>query len=95
MSAADWMNDWQKRHEAYKLERAAKMANVPPATGEALANLYAERNLKNIKDAHITKFKETYIKLRTDNIVLDHRTAIELAKMIYAEADTITYEDTQ
>lgn len=41
----------------------------------------------------VSKFRETYIKLRTDNIVLDHQTAIELAKMIYADADTITYDE--
>ena len=44
---------------------------------------------------HVSKFKETYVKLRADNIVLDHHTAIELAKMIYKEAETITWEDTQ
>lgn len=41
----------------------------------------------------VSKFRETYIKLRTDNIVLDHQTAIELAKMIYTEAATITYDE--
>ena len=45
------------------------------------------------KRESLTKFRETYIKLRTDNIALDHRTAIELSKMIYQEADTITYDD--
>ena len=44
---------------------------------------------------HVAKFKETYVKLRADNIVLDHQTAIELAKMIYKESETITWEDTQ
>ena len=44
---------------------------------------------------HVAKFKETYVKLRADNIVLDHQTAIELAKVIYKESETITWEDTQ
>lgn len=44
---------------------------------------------------HVAKFKETYVKLRADNIVLDHQTAVELAKMIYKESETITWEDTQ
>ena len=70
----------------------------------ALRSLLQAQNYSNVKDdmrkheqqkAHVSKFKETYIKLRSDNIVLDHNTAIELAKMIYAEADTITYEDTK
>lgn len=38
-------------------------------------------------------FRESYIKIRTDNVVLDHQSAIELTKLIYAEADTLTYED--
>ena len=38
-------------------------------------------------------FRESYIKIRTNNIVLDHQSAIELTKLIYAEADTLTYKD--
>ena len=41
----------------------------------------------------ITKFRETYVKLRSENIVLDHQSAIELAKMIHSEADLITMSD--
>ena len=44
---------------------------------------------------HVAKFKETYVKLRAAHIVLDHQTAIELAKVIYKESETITWEDTQ
>lgn len=44
---------------------------------------------------YVAKFKETYVKLRADNIVLDHQTAIELAKVIYKESETITWEDTR
>lgn len=38
-------------------------------------------------------FRNSYIKTRTNNIVLDHQSAIELTKLIYAEADLLTYED--
>lgn len=43
----------------------------------------------------LASFKKSYIKIRTDNIVLDHSTAIELTKMIHSEADTLTFKDTQ
>lgn len=39
-------------------------------------------------------FRESYIKIRTDNIVLDHQGAIELTKVIFKDADRLTYEDT-
>lgn len=42
----------------------------------------------------VEQFKQSYIKIRTDNIVLDHQSAIELTKMIFKEAATLTYEDT-
>lgn len=38
-------------------------------------------------------FRESYIKIRTNNIVLDHQSAVELTKLIYAEADSLTYKD--
>ena len=38
-------------------------------------------------------FRESYIKIRTNNVVLDHQSAIELTKLIYAEADSLTYID--
>lgn len=59
--------------------------------GQLQASSLSEQHYK--KREALSKFRETYIKLRTDNIVLDHRTAIEMAKMIYQEADTITYAD--
>lgn len=43
----------------------------------------------------VEEFKKSYIKIRTDNIILDHSTAIELVKMIHSEADTFTYKDIQ
>ena len=43
----------------------------------------------------LASFKKSYIKIRTDNIVLDHSTAIELTKMIHSEVDTLTFKDTQ
>ena len=38
-------------------------------------------------------FRESYIKIRTNNVVLDHQSAVELTKLIYAEADSLTYAD--
>ena len=38
-------------------------------------------------------FRESYIKIRTNNVVLDHQSAIELTKLIYAEAELLTYTD--
>lgn len=43
----------------------------------------------------LASFKKSYIKIRTDNVVLDPSTAIELTKMIHSEADTLTFKDTQ
>ena len=38
-------------------------------------------------------FRDSYIQIRTNNIVLDHQSALELTKLIYAEADLLTYKD--
>lgn len=48
-----------------------------------------------IKNKVVKEFRKGYLKVRTDNILLDHQTAIELVKMIHADADTLTFEDTQ
>ena len=59
---------------------------------------YAQEKLISIlrcEQEALAKFKKSYIKIRTDNVVLDHSTAIELTKMIHAEADTRTFKDTQ
>lgn len=48
-----------------------------------------------IKNEVVKEFRKGYLKVRTDNILLDHQTAIELVKMIHADADTLTFEDTQ
>ena len=55
--------------------------------------LHAAARRRQTVDNRITKFRETYVKLRTDNIVLDHQSAIELAKMIHSDADRITLDD--
>lgn len=47
-----------------------------------------------MQQAKVEEFRGSYIKVRTDNIMLDHHSAIELTKMIFSEADTLTYEDT-
>ena len=57
------------------------------------AELAKDREKHNIETQKVEEFKKSYIKIRTDNIVLDHQSAIELAKMIHQEADTITYDD--
>ena len=48
-----------------------------------------------IRNEVVKEFRKDYLKVRTDNILLDHQTAIELVKMIHADADTLTFEDTQ
>lgn len=48
-----------------------------------------------IRNEVVKEFRKGYLKVRTDNILLDHQTAIELVKMIHADADTLTFEDTQ
>ena len=60
------------------------------AMQEQLAKDYEKHNRETQK---VEEFKKSYIKIRTDNIVLDHQSAIELVKMIQQEADTITYDD--
>ena len=51
-----------------------------------------EREREHLR-SKLRAFRESYIKIRTNNIVLDHQSAIELTKLIYAEAATLTYED--
>lgn len=51
-----------------------------------------EREREHLR-SKLRAFRESYIKIRTNNIVLDHQSAIELTKLIYAEADSLTYED--
>lgn len=57
------------------------------------AQLAKDREKHNRETQKVEEFKKSYIKIRTDNTVLDHQSAIELAKMIHQEADTITYDD--
>ena len=47
------------------------------------ARAKADASLKEQKA--IDAFKKAYIKVRTDNVVLDHQSAIELNKMILAD----------
>ena len=51
-----------------------------------------EHELEQLR-GKLKAFRESYIKIRTDNIALDHQSAIELTKLIYTEADSLTYED--
>ena len=67
----------------------AKTAYDQAASGQ----LRAAARRREHDSIRITKFRETYVKLRSENIVLDHQSAIELAKMIHSEADLITMSD--
>ena len=60
-----------------------------------LENVMRERLERERKEQQgkLRAFRESYIKIRTNNVVLDHQSAIELTKLIYAEADSLTYED--
>lgn len=51
-----------------------------------------EREREHLR-SKLRAFRESYIKIRTNNVVLDHQSAIELTKLIYAEADSLTYTD--
>ena len=59
---------------------------------ESMMRERLERKRKE-QQGKLRAFRESYIKIRTNNIVLDHQSAIELTKLIYAEADSVTYED--
>lgn len=62
---------------------------------EAEINSMRARMKRDEADARrVAQFREHYLKVRTNNIVLDHQSAIELVRMIYQEADTLTVEDT-
>lgn len=74
--------------------RQAQADLAKTAYDQATADqLQAAARRRQTVDNRITKFRETYVKLRTDNIVLDHQSAIELAKMIHSDADLITVAD--
>ena len=59
---------------------------------ESMMRERLERKRKE-QQGKLRAFRESYIKIRTNNIVLDHQSAIELTKLIYAKADSLTYED--
>lgn len=44
-------------------------------------------------DTYFEHCKEMYIKIRTNNIVMDHQSTIEMVKMIMSEANQLTTLD--
>ena len=87
------------REDIYRLNSA--WATQPSTTAirevehSYLENMMRERleREREEQQGKLRAFRESYIKIRTNNIVLDHQSAIELTKLIYAEAATLTYED--
>ena len=69
-------------------------ADVYRSTEEAFRNnLLERRKVDQEQRSKLEKFKDLYRKIRADNIILDHQSAIELVKMIEAEANTLTLGD--
>lgn len=72
----------------------------PGMFAQQAANIQSEREIRDRlrrlreENERVKEFREKYIQVRTNNIVLDHQTAIELVKMIFTEADTLGYSDT-
>lgn len=101
----DYLPDWPKTSGVFTTSRSVgtisdEMGALTASQLRQLQNRLTQHNTQPPVDwrarrEHVAKFKETYVKLRADNIVLDHQTAIELAKVIYKESETITWEDTQ
>ena len=84
------------------MEDIYKLNSIWPSTAtlqqaeQSYLNHMARERLEREREHIRSKsraFRESYIKIRTNNIVLDHQSALELTKLIYAEADSITYED--
>ena len=97
--------DWPKTSDVFTTSRSVgtisdEMGTLTASQLRQLQNSLTQHKIQphidwHARREHVAKFKETYVKLRADNIVLDHQTAIELAKAIYKESETITWEDTQ
>ena len=69
--------------------------DMPSSIEDNFTKLQHEAIERKHQNRAVEEFKKSYIKIRTDNIILDHSTAIELVKMIHSEADTLTYKDIQ
>lgn len=72
------------------LDRITASKILQDQHAKAMADRISRDNIRRIE---VEAFKKTYIKIRSENIVLSHENAIELVKMIYKEAAAITYED--
>lgn len=97
----------EEQRKQIEKDWVSKMHNHPwlptipePLSAQELAALRMQDEMhkamtqKASKRAKVAEFRESYIKIRTDNIVLTHETAIVLVKQIMSDADTLTYEDT-
>jgi len=60
-----------------------------------MENMMRDRleRVREEQQGKLRAFRNSYINIRTNNIALDHQSAIELTKLIYAEADSLTYDD--
>lgn len=59
-----------------------------------ISDRYRKKHEQQERERRKTQvFKEAYIKVRTENIVLDHETALVLVREIFKQADMITFDD--
>lgn len=95
----DWFKEMQKQSEYRQREEWFNHRAVPDTmlTAAQIQQMAVGREQhEKLRQLEVVKeFRKAYIKVRTDNIVLDHQTAIALVKMIREEADLLTFEDTQ
>lgn len=76
----------------YRRDDAADAVSIT-ALEAMRQNAEAQRTRLVRQEEQVKEFRKAYVAIRTNNVVLDHQSAIELAKMIYEEAGTITYKD--
>lgn len=87
----------QSSDQFFPMYRPPKLrgTDMPSSIEDNFTKLQHEAIERKHQNRAVEGFKKSYIKIRTDNIILDHSTAIELVKMIHSEADTLTYKDIQ
>jgi len=73
---------------------AASSLSVDRNMQAMLDEIRKNRDASMKREQRVAEFRERYLTVRASNIVLDHQSAIELVRMIFQEADTLTYEDT-
>ena len=92
MARADWVHSIGRDPNSLK-SGIQNQSAADHYVDTMMAAMRAKVQDNTVKDRNFSAFKEAYIKVRTDNIVLDHQSAIALVRMIHAEADTLTIED--